>query len=448
MRVPGYDCRFRRAVTDRAFCVSPGQEVVLTPTSGPSATEPASSVTLSRQAALYGLVLMTLLNFVNYIDRYILAAVLPRVKTDLDLSDFQLGLLGGAFMFAYLLTSPVFGQLGDRLSRTRLMAVGVGLWSLATAAAGLARNFVQMFSARATVGVGEASYATISPALISDYFPRRLRGRVFAVFYLAIPVGSAVGYLLGGFLEQRFGWRAAFLAVGLPGLLLASLTLTAPDPPRGIQDAGSDPAPIGSLRETLAALLRNRLYVLTVLGYAAYTFAVGGLSFIVPMYLNRERGLPLASADLMLGLITVVTGVVGTFAGGYLGDALAQRVRQAYLYVSGFSMLLAVPFAWVAFRAESPEVYGAALFAGELLAFLSTGPINVVIVNSVPVGVRATAVAVSIFTIHLLGDATSPAIIGALSDAVGLARAVLLVPVAVAVSGIIWTATAWFHSHD
>jgi sugar phosphate permease len=168
----------------------------------------------------------------------------------------------------------------------------------------------------------------------------------------------------------------------------------------------------------------------------------------VPMYLNRERGLPLASADLMLGLITVVTGVVGTFAGGYLGDALAQRVRQAYLYVSGFSMLLAVPFAWVAFRAESPEVYGAALFAGELLAFLSTGPINVVIVNSVPVGVRATAVAVSIFTIHLLGDATSPAIIGALSDAAGLARAVLLVPVAVAVSGIIWTATAWFHSHD
>jgi MFS family permease len=275
---------------------------------------------------------MTLLNFVNYIDRYILAAVLPRVKTDLGLSDFQLGLLGGAFMFASLLTSPVFGQLGDRLSRTKLMAVGVGLWSLATAAAGLARNFLQMFSARATVGVGEASYATIAPALISDYFPRRLRGRVFSVFYLAIPAGSAVGYLLGGFLEQRFGWRAAFLAVGLPGLVLASLTLTAPDPPRGIQDAEDAPAPVGSLRDTLAALLRNRLYVLTVLGYAAYTFAVGGLSFIVPLYLNRERGLSLASADLMLGVITLVTGIVGTF-GGFLGDALARRVRQAYLYV-------------------------------------------------------------------------------------------------------------------
>jgi MFS family permease len=413
---------------------------------GPSASEPSRKAVLSRQAAFYGLTLMTLLNFVNYIDRYILAAVLPRVKTDLGLSDSQLGLLGGAFMFAYLLTSPIFGQLGDRLSRTRLMAVGVGLWSLATAAAGLSRNFVQMFSARATVGVGEASYATISPALISDYFPRSLRGRVFAVFYLAIPVGTAVGYLLGGFLEQRFGWRTAFFAVGLPGLLLAALTLTAPDPPRGIQDEERNPTPAGSLPETLRALLRNRLYVLTVLGYAAYTFALGGLSFFVPMYLSRERGLPLASANLMLGVITVITGIVGTFAGGYLGDALATRVRQAYLYVSGVSMLLAVPFAWVAFRAESPSIFGAALFVGELLAFLSTGPINVVIVNSVPVGIRATAVAVSIFTIHLLGDATSPAIIGVLSDAAGLSRAVLLVPVAVAVSGLIWTATAWRHS--
>ena len=416
------------------------------PPAGPSATGPSPGATLSREAAFYGLVLVTLLNFVNYIDRYILAAVLPRVKTDLGLSDFQLGLLGGAFMFAYLLTSPIFGRLGDRWSRTRLMAAGVGLWSLATAGAGLARSFLQMFSARATVGVGEASYATISPALISDYFPRRLRGRVFSVFYLAIPAGSAVGYLLGGFLEQRFGWRAAFLAVGLPGLVLASLTLTAPDPPRGIQDEGSDPAPVGSLREALTALLRNRLYVLTVLGYAAYTFAIGGLSFIVPLYLNRERAIPLASADLMLGVITLITGIGGTFAGGFLGDALARRMRQAYLYVSGFSMLLAVPFAWVAFRAESPTVYGAALFCGELLAFLSTGPINVVIVNSVPVGMRATAVAVSIFTIHLLGDATSPAIIGALSDVAGLGRAVLLVPVAVAVSGVVWTVTAWFHS--
>src|SRR4249920_137583 len=174
-----------------------------------------------RRAAAYGLAVMTLLNFVNYIDRYVLPAVGPKIKDELGLSDAQLGLLGSAFLFSYLLTSPIFGRLGDRGSRTKLIAIGVGAWSLATAAGGMVRNLSQMFIARGIVGVGEASYASISPALISDYYPPERRGRAFAIFYLAIPVGSAVGYLLGGFLDEHFGWRAAFFAVGLPGVLLA-----------------------------------------------------------------------------------------------------------------------------------------------------------------------------------------------------------------------------------
>jgi MFS family permease len=180
---------------------------------------------LTRRAAAYGLVVMTLLNFVNYIDRYVLPAVGPRVKESLQLTDAQFGFLGSAFLFAYMILAPVFGRLGDRGSRTRLMALGVGIWSLATAGGGIARSFWQMLAARSAVGIGEASYAAISPALISDYYPPQRRGRVFAIFYLAIPVGSAVGYLLGGFLEHQFGWRAAFMAVGLPGLLLALLAL-------------------------------------------------------------------------------------------------------------------------------------------------------------------------------------------------------------------------------
>jgi predicted MFS family arabinose efflux permease len=399
---------------------------------------------LPRRVAAYGLVVMTLLNFVNYIDRYVLPAVGPRVKESLALSDAQLGFLGSAFLFAYMLLSPLFGRLGDRGPRTRLMALGVGIWSIATAGAGLVRNFAQMLAARAAVGVGEASYAAISPTLISDYYPPERRGRAFAIFYLAIPVGSAVGYLLGGLIEHHFGWRAAFFAVGLPGVLLALLTLTAPDPPRGINDEPAEIAePAASYMETLLALARNRQYVIAVVGYALYTFAVGGMSFWMPIYLNRERGILLKNADSLIGLITVVAGIGGTFIGGYLADKLSPRLRQAYLYVSGLSMLAAVPAAWLAFRASTPAGYLSALLAAEFLAFFSTGPINVVIVSVVSVGIRATAMAVSIFIIHLFGDAAAPWLLGAISDRMGLSNAVLIVPLTVALSGIVWTCGAW-----
>jgi MFS transporter, Spinster family, sphingosine-1-phosphate transporter len=402
---------------------------------------------LTRSAAAYGLGVMTLLNFVNYIDRYVLPAVSPRIQEALHLSDAQLGLLGSAFLVSYFATSPIFGWLGDRLSRTRLMAVGVAIWSLATALGGLARSFFQMAMARGAVGVGEASYAAISPALISDYYPPERRGRVFAIFYLAIPVGSAVGYLLGGALEHHFGWRAAFFAVGLPGLALALLTLSAPDPPRGINDqpspsAGADGAETYSYPDALRLLARNRDYVVAVLGYAAYTFAIGGMSFWVPNYLHRVRAVSLKDADYLLGVVTVIAGIGGTFLGGALADWLATRVRQAYLYLSGVSMLLAIPFAWVAFTSPDRNTYVAALFAAEFLAFLSTGPINVVLVSVVPVAIRATAMAVSIFVIHLFGDAAAPLVIGVLSDWVGLSRAVLLMPFVVALSGLLWTAGA------
>jgi len=399
---------------------------------------------LTRQAAAYGLGVMTLLNFVNYIDRYVLPAVAPRIQDALSLTDTEVGFLGSAFLFSYFLTSPIFGWLGDRLSRTKLMAFGVAIWSLATAGGGLAGNLWHMLFARGAVGVGEASYAAISPALISDYYPPERRGRVFAIFYLAIPVGSAVGYLLGGAIESHFGWRAAFFAVGLPGLLLALLTLTAADPPRGIND---EPAAAGeragSYAESLLLLARNRDYVMAVMGYAAYTFAVGGISFWVPGYLIRERGMSLDQANYVLGTVTVVAGIGGTFLGGYIADVLARRIRQAHLWVSGVSMVLAIPFVWIAFTTPNATVFTASLLVAEFMVFLSTGPINVVIVSVVPVAMRATAMAVSIFLIHLLGDAAAPPVIGAVSQRVGLSKAVLIVPAFVALSAAIWLVAAW-----
>src|SRR5262245_51413030 len=404
-------------------------------------------VTASSRMSSYGLAVVTLLNLVNYVDRYILAAVLPRIKTELVLSDFQLGLLSNAFLVSYVATSPLFGRLGDRGSRPRLLASAGALWSLATAAAGLARTFAQLVAARAGVGVGEAAYTTIAPALLADYFPVERRGRTFAMFYMAIPVGAAIGFLLGGVLERQFGWRGAFYAVGLPGLIIASLALTLPDARRTVTDRAPRDS-FESIRATLGSLAWNRAYVGTVLGYAAYTFALGGLAVWMPTFLERVRGLDLAPADFLVGSVTAVSGLGGTFAGGYLGDRLASRFRHGQLWLSGVSTLAAVPPALLALTATSPLVYQVSLLIAEFLLFMSTGPINVVIVSVVPATRRAMAMAVSIVAIQVLGGAISPPIIGLLADLNGLARAVLVVPLAIVVAGALWIATARFSSSE
>ncbi len=392
---------------------------------------------LSRKAAYYGLSIVTLLNLLNYIDRMILAAVLPRIKSEMGLSDFQLGLLANAFLVAYFATSPIFGAFGDRVSRSRLMAAAAVAWSFATAAAGMAQNFVQLLLFRAGVGVGEAAYTTISPALLSDYFPRSHRGRAFAVFYVAIPVGSAIGFLLGGQLERAFGWRAAFYAVGLPGTAMALLALTVPDPARGTTENEPTP-PSEPASVTIRALLRNFAYAGTVLGYAAYTFGLGGLAYYLPTYFERVRGMELSAANTLVGAVTVVAGLAGTFAGGYLGDRLSTRLTNGQLWICGISSIAAIIPTWLTLTSSTYLWF----FAAEFLLFLSTGPVNVVIVNVVPASARAMAMALSIFAIHLLGDAISPLIIGKLADLHGLAWAVLIVPIAIAVSGLLWTGTA------
>jgi MFS family permease len=438
----------------------------------------------SGRAAKTALAVLTFINLFNYLDRYVVASLVESLKkAPLNLSDTQLGSLMTGFLVVYMLTSPIFGTLGDRRGRPRLLALGVGIWSVATALGGLAQSFAGLFAARSAVGVGEAAYGTIAPALLADHFPREKRGRVFAVFFAAIPIGSAAGYVLGGLMDQKFGWRAAFYVAGLPGLVLALLCLGLRDPKRGGQDPGDhdasaelrphpDPASAQSptrqsrygdgaatagrplpglssearrakeegegVRGSYARLLKNRPYRLTVLGYAAYTFALGGLAFWAPAFLERIRGMPKAQATVQFGAIVVVTGFIGTFAGGWAGDFFLRRSKEAYLWVSGWVTLAAAPAALVAFVSPNPAVYMPAIVVTELLLFASTGPINSAIVNLVAPTERATAVALSILGIHLLGDVPSPPIIGALSDATSLGTAFLILPAVIALAGGVW----------
>jgi predicted MFS family arabinose efflux permease len=397
------------------------------------------------------LAVLTLINLFNYLDRWIVAALAESMKhSELQLSDTQLGSLMTGFIIVYMIAAPLFGSLGDARSRTRLLSLGVAIWSVATALAGLATSYASLFAARAAVGVGEAAYGTISPALLADYFPRERRGRVFAVFFAAIPIGSALGYIVGGLVDHYFGWRQAFFVAGVPGLVLAALAVRLYDPPRGAQDSAGGVTPGshavslgGAARAAYAALVRNRPYVLTVLGYAAYTFAIGALAFWTPAFLERTRGIPQARATVQFGAVVVATGFSGTYVGGWIGDYFLRVSRQAYLWVSGVVTLVAAPLTLIALAAPRPAVYWPAIVGAELCLFASTGPINSAIVNVVSPHMRATAVALSIFTIHLLGDVPSPSLVGALSDARSLGEAVLIIPLAVLAGGIIWTYAAW-----
>jgi predicted MFS family arabinose efflux permease len=383
-------------------------------------------------SARYALALLLAVNLLNYVDRQALYAVFPLIKADLNLSDTGLGFLGSAFMFCYMLAAPLFGRLGDRGNRARLAAGGLAVWSLATMLSGLSGSYRMLLAARSLVGVGEASFGTVSPGLLSDYFPRESRGRMLSLFFIAIPVGSALGYILGGQLGQAFGWQTAFLLVGLPGLFLA-LPLYFLNDPRlnDLQAESRRPEPLLS---ELIHFLKNRTYVHATLSMAAMTFALGGLAQWAPSFLNRSFGLEVARGNTLFGVITVGAGIVGTLSGGWLGDYFQRRSATGYLYVTAVGFLLGAPLMLLALTTSNLTICLAAIFGAELFLFLNTGPLNTVLVNVVSPGRRAMGFAINIFAIHALGDAISPAIIGSLSDQWGLSRALLITPLAVLVA--------------
>ncbi len=375
----------------------------------------------------YALALLLAVNLLNYIDRQVLYAVFPLIKADLHLSDTALGFLGSAFMLCYMVSAPLLGWLGDRMSRVKLASAGLALWSLATAFAGFVSAYPPLLSARTVVGVGEASFGTVSPGLLSDYFSRERRGRVLSYFYLAIPVGSALGYLSGGIIGQALGWHASFLVVGLPGLLLALPLYFMREPPRG----GTEAARPEGEKPRYRSLAKNRSFVINTLAMAAMTFALGGLAQWMPSFLYRMHSLDVGRANTLFGAITLFAGITGTLTGGWLGDRLQAKSGKGYLIVSGWGFLIGAPIAAFALLTPSLSACLAATFFAEFFLFLNTGPLNTVVVNVSAPRMRAMAFAVNIFFIHALGDAVSPTMLGRLSDLWGLRSSLLVAPAAI-----------------
>jgi MFS family permease len=362
------------------------------------------------------LTLLTALNFLNYIDRYILAGVQPLVQQEFHVSQTQIGLLTTAFFLCYMVASPATGWLADRYSRRNLIILGAFLWSGATLLTALTKDFTVMLIRHTIVGIGEASFVAIAPAYIGDLFPEERRGRMLSIFYVAIPVGAALGYIIGGVLGTRYGWRTPFYVCAAPGVLVALLLFLLREPARGTYDtivATPD-------RTSLKLLFRNGAFVCATLGMAMYTFAIGGISNWMPQFLNRERGMELARADLIFGGLAALNGIVATGIGGWWGDRWLKRDHRAYYLLSGWSMLACCPLAILAIFGPRSFMFPA-LIGALFLLFLNTGPMNTAIVNSVDAKVRASAIAVNIFIIHLLGDASSPTIIGWIADRSSLA---------------------------
>ena len=379
------------------------------------------------------LALLTALNLLNYIDRSVLFAVQDLVKAEFHRSDAAFGLLTSVFFIFYMCAAPFMGPLSVKFSRKAVIVAGALIWSVATLLTAFTKNFDELLIRHTLVGIGEASFVILSPTFVADMFPEEKRGRVMGVFYLAIPVGTALGYLLGGFLGPKYGWRMPFYVGAAPGVFLAFLLLFVPEPPLGQFDDAQHKAPE---RDTLKGLARNPAFLTATFGMAMMTFALGGLQVWMPTFLHRAQGYSLLEANIIFGISTISNGLVASLAGGWISDWLLKRTPAAHYLVSAVSLGLGIPAMCVALFA-SGKIMVVGIFVAEFLLLLNTGPLNAAVINAVGPQVRAMALAVNIFIFHLLGDVPSAYLIGYMSDKYSLQLAFVAPVIAIGLSSAI-----------
>ncbi|HRC54268.1 MAG: MFS transporter [Myxococcales bacterium] len=393
------------------------------------------------------LVVLAGLNFLNYLVRMLPSSVLQPMQAELQLSNLASGALATAFLLGYMIGSPLVGAQASKSGRKWIIAAGVVVWSAATVASGLAMGLTTMLAARMVVGLGNAAYSAITPTLVDDLSTPERKGRNLALFYMAVPVGSAFGYLLGGFVEVRWGWRAAFFVGGAPGLALALLCLVIAEPARRhvVQHI--------NVRQAVRALAKIPLYRRALLGYCAHTGALGAVGHWAPKFLVDRYALPLDAANFWFGLVTVVAGFVAILGGGRLADrAVAQMpgaadshlsadngaVVAALLRICGVGMWLAVPVVVGSFLVPNATLFFALSFLGQLFLFVAIAPVSSAMMRSVPTELRAASIAIGLFAIHAFGDLWTPALVGALADLAPMATALMLVPALLVVGAWIW----------
>jgi MFS family permease len=386
------------------------------------------------------LFLLLAINLFNYIDRQVLAALEPDIRATFFASGdvnamTDTGLyLGSAFFVTYMVSAPILGLLADRISRWLIIGLAVILWSLASGGSGLAPTFAILVATRVFIGVGEGGYGPAAPTILSDLFPIETRGRIMAIFYTAIPVGSALGYVIGGLVGAHLGWRWAFYLVTPPGLLLGLLCFWQRDPRVGA-DHLVQKSPRRSIRDYLN-LFRTRSYLINCIAQTLMTFATGGLGFWAPAYLRYRNQSPEVGMTIF-GLITVVAGLISTLLGGVIADRLRSRFPASYFWVSGIGMLIACPLFVITLYIPFPVAW-ITMFLAIFFLFLNTGPSNTALANVSLPAVRATAFAANILVIHAFGDVQAFWLLGYIGGHTNMRVAFLFVSGIIFLSGVAW----------
>ncbi len=379
------------------------------------------------------LIVLTLINFLNYFDRLIVFPMFPLLKDEFGITDFRLGLLGSVFIVIHSLAVLPFGFWSDRGSRQKIMAFGVYLWSAATMLSGLAMTFRALLGARALVGVGEGAYAPAGTAMISDSFPRSFRARVQGVFNLGMLMGGVVGLAVGGLLSEWVGWRYAFFLVGLPGIILAfsvyrmtvPVTLPAEKPPSAL------------------SLFKIPAYLMVMAGGMFVVFSSTALITWGPTFANRYHGLNVAQASSWMGGLVLIGSLGGVLVGGYAADALQARWPSGRALTIGVTLLVGTPFLYVAVNTDSLPVFLACLFVASFLLTCYHGPATAVIHDLTPPRAHSFAFALYSFVIHLFGDAVAPVLVGKVSDLSELRHGLQIGVGANGVAAVCFLIVAW-----
>lgn len=371
-------------------------------------------------------------NFVNWMDRQVLSAVVPSVRDEFlkgndhavpgivnglhpgqDPQNAALGMLVLCFMGAYMLLAPIFGVLPFK--RWRIIGFGIILWSLATGLSGLAGTFGMLLFSRFLVGVGEAAHGPLAPAMIADLYPKAKRGTMMALFMLAVPCGSALGYILGGLVDATLGWRWAFYLPVIPGLILGALCFMMPEPQRSEADKKKKTG-----WKDFVRLLKTPSFVYAMAAMTAMTYCIGALGYWMPSYVHeyRQAG-SLATVNMIFGCVVLFTGIGATFAGGYLADKLRPRYSNIDFLLPAAALVAGLPLFILALYTPFPYAW---LLIAVTCAVLFAGgaPMNTIIANVVSPTHRAIAYGVNILVIHLLGDAISPMLVGATADSTSM----------------------------
>lgn len=366
----------------------------------------------------YVLVMLTLVYVFNFVDRQLLVILQESIKKELRLSDTQLGLLSGfTFAIFYVTLGIPIAHFADKRNRRNIVAISLGLWSIMTAISGLARNFIQLLLARIGVGVGEAGGSPPAHAMISDYFPPEKRSTALSIYSTGIYFGILIGFLMGGYLNQHLGWRTAFFALGIPGIIFSLLFyLSVKEPRRGATDAAVGENKSLSLRAVLKFLSSTKTFRYLALATGLHVFCIYGLLNWAPSFLARLHGMKNADIGILLGLIFGIGGGTGTFAGGFLTDRFGKRDKRWYLKVPAYAILISILFAAGALFLQNTFLSVFCLGVCASLHSMYLGPSIAVAHSLVPASMRALTSAVLFFVLNLIGLGFGPLAVGIISD--------------------------------